>query len=47
MSDTTTFSKKKRKRDPSNIFHHDHASDITYAVMQRVNNETVWKAEWE
>ena len=41
MSNTTTISNEKIKRDPSNIFHHVHASDIAYAVMQRVNNEKV------
>ena len=24
-----------------------HTSDIAYVVMQRVNNKTVWKAEWD
>ena len=32
MSDTSTTSNGKIKRDPSNIFRHMHASDIAYAV---------------
>ena len=46
MSNTSTISNEKIKRDPSNIFRHMHASDIAYTVMQRVNNEMVWKEEW-
>ena len=47
MSDTTIISNEKIKIDSSNISHHVHTSDIAYAVMQRVNNKMVWKAEWE
>ena len=39
MVDTGTISIENIRRDPFNIFHHIHASDITYVVMQRVNNK--------
>ena len=33
MSNTTMSSSEKIKRDPSNIFHHIHASDTAYVVI--------------
>ena len=45
MADTTTISNENLKQDTSNIFHHVHASDIAYAVIQRINSKMVWKAE--